>query len=460
MAGLFRFHRFLLPLLLIAALVSTSHAKPQPVVIDLWSQMTSKPNREAFEALAERYNRENPGVEVRLLTVPQMHQKLLTAIVGGTPPDVAIYDRFRLAGLAHRGALMPLDEMAREAGVDVSDFWQAPLDECRYEGKLYALPVQTDVRVLFYNKAAFREAGLDPDRPPQTWKELREYSERLTIEDEDGDIRQAGFVPFFGFGNTYLYLYGWQKGAEYLSADGRRAQLNTQEVRDALKWIHAFMESYGGADRMGLFRQGAGGVGPLMPFMVETVAMTVTEPSLLSNIRRYTPDLGYGLAPMPWPEDGVRATWSGGFALVIPEGVPHPEESMKFVAWLTSKEVQAEYGEMAFQIPGNRRATETPYYQQDPDMRALIEEMPYSRHRPVTPVGAIMWDGMLDAWVAGAKGEDPDMVLGRAEDKVQRALDSLYSEEALPTVSAKTLVGSIVLVILGIVGWREIGRAS
>ena len=86
-----------------------------------------------------------------------------------------------------------LDELAAHDGIRREDFFRAPWEECFYDGRQYAIPYDTDVRVLYYNKALFRQAGLDPDRPPKTWSEMREYSRKLTRRRDDVRIDIVGF---------------------------------------------------------------------------------------------------------------------------------------------------------------------------------------------------------------------------------------------------------------------------
>jgi ABC-type glycerol-3-phosphate transport system substrate-binding protein len=180
--------------------------------ITFWNLFTSGVQNETIAELVNRFNKSNAGYSVRRIDIPygQLHQKMLAAIAGEVPPDVSVFDRFQVASYAARNAFLPLDEMLRRDGIRGQEFFDAPWAECFYDGRQFAVPYDTDVRVLYYNKALFRAAGLDPDRPPRTWSELREYSRKLTKRRGDGRLNQVGYLPIYG--NTTLYLYGWQKG--------------------------------------------------------------------------------------------------------------------------------------------------------------------------------------------------------------------------------------------------------
>src|SRR5439155_2955745 len=100
-----------------------------------------------------------------------------------------------LGPLAANGALQPLDERLASAGLTEEDFVPVSLELCRYRGRLYALPVLIDGAALYWDRRAFRAAGLDPDRPPVTPEELVEYARRLTQRDGAGHLVRIGFQP-------------------------------------------------------------------------------------------------------------------------------------------------------------------------------------------------------------------------------------------------------------------------
>lgn len=436
-------------LLLGAPPASAAKRESAEVKLDFWHPLVWEPLRTELHKLVDQFNREHPRIHVDILDVPQIEQKMLTAIVGKVPPDAAIFDRFRIAGYADRGAFMGLDELVTGTSIRREDFFEAPWDENIYEGKLYGIPFNTDVRVLYYNKKLFREAGLDPERPPRTWAELREYSRILTRRDARGELTQVGFVPYINFGNTWLYLYAWQKGATLMSDDGTRAELDDPRIVEALTWLRDFTADYG-VSRLRSFQSGFA-TRELDPFLIGRMAMLGEEVFLLSRIQRFAPDLEYGVAPLPWPEDGERATWSGGFALTIPTGSPHPTEVMEFYSYLVGKAAQQQFGENAGQMPANRTATESSYYQDSEAWRVLISEMEYSRFRPSTPVGGIMWDSMMRAWEQGAAGVvSPEDAMKRAQRDVQAELDRLarrdsYTPVNWSNVTAIFVTGSLLL---------------
>ncbi|NQT83726.1 extracellular solute-binding protein [bacterium] len=430
----------------------------EPVEINFWNYFgIGVPPGKAVKELVEEFNRTHAHIRVNRLDVPLMERKFLTAVAGGVPPEVAIFDRFRVASFAARGAFEPLDEYIERDGIREDDFFAPCWQESKYDNRMYALPFNTDVRVLFYNNRLFREAGLDPDRPPRTWKELIEYSDKLTKRDARGRITQVGFVPVSAspkstvgnWGNTWLYLYGWQKGGEYISPDGKEVTPNHPKVVEALQWVTDFTTRYGLNDLKAL--SSGFGLRELTPFLTGQMAMTGDEGYLMSIIRHYNPDLDYSVAPLPYPEDGVRATWSGGFALVIPAGARRREEAWEFIKWIIAPKQQAFYAKMAEQMPANVKATEDPYFSQDKNWQVFLSEMKYSRYRPVTPVGSQLWDELERATELAVEGRmTPKAALDRAKNVVQKELDDFLKRQEYPKLNW-AIVRSFFLTVAAIV---------
>ena len=153
---------------------------------------------------------------VELLYIAQQgegqNEKLLAAIAGGNPPDVAYFDRFEVGSWAAQGSLTDLTEDADQDNIEDNDYYEYAINEAKYEGKLYGLPMDTDARLLFYNKDHFKEAGLDPENPPKKIAELEEVAEKLTIK-KGNRFERIGFIPWYGQG--WMFTWGWNLAVEF-----------------------------------------------------------------------------------------------------------------------------------------------------------------------------------------------------------------------------------------------------
>ncbi|MES2464386.1 MAG: extracellular solute-binding protein, partial [Armatimonadota bacterium] len=232
---------FLLTPHLLAGPDPASSAASDKTKLVVWGLEVGKESAGLVAQIAE-FEKLNPDIHISVLSMgagSMNPQKLMTSIVGGVPPDVINQDRFTVGDWASRGTFRAMDDfLAKEVGVDAvrrEDFYPATWNEALYKGKTYAIPTGVDDRMLLYSKEAFREVGLDPERPPRTWEELRDAAKRLTKLNADGTYKRIGFIP--NYGNSWLYLYSWQNGGEFLSPDTRTVTLANPQTVGALEYM-------------------------------------------------------------------------------------------------------------------------------------------------------------------------------------------------------------------------------
>ena len=123
-----------------------------------------------FLSLVEEFQRANPNITIEAVNIPfgGMEPKILTALATETAPDIGRVDVSFLPKLAIRGALHALDDYGVE---DLKgELRPVALSSCIVDGKTYGIPDQVNGLCLFYNKDLFRDAGLDPEVPPETWE--------------------------------------------------------------------------------------------------------------------------------------------------------------------------------------------------------------------------------------------------------------------------------------------------
>ena len=163
-----RYIGMFLAVLLIGLLSISAVAKSTEIVF--WHSMQNPLDNKFMEEIVVQFNETHPTIHVKGVLVPGTETeitKLMTAVAAGTGPDVYYLDRFTVAQRARYGVLEPVEDYLVQVGVDIealkSKFFDFAIKEATYNGKLYALPWDTDARVLYYNKKLFKEAGLDPN---------------------------------------------------------------------------------------------------------------------------------------------------------------------------------------------------------------------------------------------------------------------------------------------------------
>lgn len=308
----------------------------RPVQIEYWEKWTGFEG-DAMRATVDAFNASQKRIHVNLLTVSQIDQKLLLACAGGNPPDVAGLWSYNVNVYADKGAIIPLDRYLANAGIAEDQYIPVFWGICKYRGKVWALPSTPASTALHWNKELFREAGLDPNRPPRTIEELDAYSEKLTKRDASGKIIQMGFMPSEpGWWNwSWGYFFG---GTLW---DGKsKITTNCPENIRAYKWVASYAKRYG-AQQLQLFRSGFGNFSsPQNAFLSGKVAMEIQGVWMHNFIEKYAPNLKWGAAPFPHPADRpdlANTSITESDVLVIPTGSKHPNEAFEFIKFVNSQ---------------------------------------------------------------------------------------------------------------------------
>ena len=242
--------RRLLAISLLCLLAGTVGAAPNEqdqVVLRVW-KLPLKEDRSVPEkanwAVVQRFMELHPDIKLegfRGVTAPGLGQEVgpLLAIAGGVAPDV-LYVNFRISdSYIQQKFLYPLDEYVEQwkKEEDLSERIYPPVWQViERDGHVWAIPYQTYVMTLQYRKDLFRDAGLDPDRPPRDWNELFEYAKKLTIPEKG----QYGMGVYCGPHAAWWFVeFLWSAGGEAVARqpDGSwRAVFNDEAAVTALKF--------------------------------------------------------------------------------------------------------------------------------------------------------------------------------------------------------------------------------
>ncbi|MER2063119.1 MAG: ABC transporter substrate-binding protein [Alkalibacterium sp.] len=333
-----------------------SEGSGETVELEFWSFWGSGPRRETIEAIIEDFNNEHDNIEVEHVYQPwgDIWTKSLAAIAGGNAPDVIVQDINSVRQRAEAQQATNLQQFIEDDSFS-EDFYPQLWDTVIYEDEAYAVPFNTDTQVVFYNKDAFEEAGLDPESPPTTWTELEEAARALDIESDDG-WEQMGFYPRWNIGPD-VWALNADEGVSWFDEEGNVA-INTPEKVEALEWMLEWQDYYG-RNTINQY-EAEFGSGVADPFISGLVAMRGQNLNYYTNLRENAPeDLDYGVFRLPEFEEGSgHWTWGGGFVLEVPENTDNPEESFTFIQYLTSIEVQERFGMNSFDIMANIEANE------------------------------------------------------------------------------------------------------
>ena len=432
------------------------------------------------------FEQQNPDIHVFHLSMgagSMNPQKLMTAIVGGAPPDLVLQDRFSVGDWASRGTFMPLDDLVANDekssdpnAVHKKDYLPAAWNEAVYNNHVYAIPWGLDIRALYYNKNDFRDAGLDPNKPPQTWDEMMFDAKKITQHTPAGYSR-IGFIPAFSQG--WLYIWSWQEDGEFMSADGKTCTLDNPYTEDALKHEVQWYDELGGVDAINTFAGGFAGDED-DPFMTGRLAMKVDGDWVLASIARYHPELDFGICPVPVPAERFNhegrykqdpqtwVTWAGGYAFVIPKGAKHVKEAWRFIQWensvqgnLCSSDFQRDYVQSKGRLfvprttpiyPVNQAFLQRYVPSLPPNLQSAVngfqQLLPFTKYRPVTFVGQTLWDEHARAVDRAIRHEaSPHNALADGQQRVQIELNRVYTVNSHPVLPMGPVVGGILAFI-------------
>ena len=363
-------------------------------------------------------------VEPTALPWNEHEKKVLTSILSENPPDVVNLVT-PVAKWASRMALTPLDELIKKDSFDSSIFFPALWQEMNWQNRTFALPLYSNSYAFFYNKKLFREAGLDPGKPPKTWDEVKKIAKLLTKKDSDGRFTQVGFIPHYGNLQTPV-LMAWQLGAEFLTENGTKVNVDNPQLTQALNWeveyfndyplnqVSSFMAGFGYAEQHG--------------FISEKVVMMVLDNTFIDQIKLYNPKLDYGVSIIPSFEGYETSSSSGSWWVAIPRGSKNVEAAWEFIKFSVQKETQLEESNSMEEIlfPANELAANDPaFIKGNKAIRILVDQMEFAHSPTIVPlVHDIFWREIMGALERSIhKIQTPGQALKQAESVIQNQLD-------------------------------------
>ena len=291
----------------------------------------------AMQAVVDDFNASQTRIYVDYTSVSQMDRRLMLATAGGVPPDVAGVAGKTLPAYAENNALTPLDRLAAANGVRREQYIHVLCQICSYRHHLRALPTTPGCLALIWNKKLFREAGLDPERPPRSIAELERFNERLVKRRPDGSLAALGHVP--AEPGWYDDIWGWWFGGKHWDGD-RTITADSPGNIAAYDWVASYPKRFGAADLLA-FREGSGNfASPQNPFFTGRVAMVLQGPWIYNFIKTFAPsDFEWGMAAFPsaFGDDLKDVTLVETDALVIPAGAKHPHEAFEFIRYVNSQ---------------------------------------------------------------------------------------------------------------------------
>lgn len=372
-----RLHAFVAALVVMALfLAGCGGARSQRQTVTFWAMGREG---ETVRQLLPAFYREHPDIQVKVQTLPWTgaHQKLLTAIAGGSTPDVCQLGNTWIAELTALEALAPLGPMvANSAVIQPQDYFPGIWDTNRIEGTLYGVPWYVDTRLLFYRRDLLARAGFD--HPPRDWAQ---WAQQLAaIKAMVGPRRYAVLLPLNEF--EQLESLGLQQKQPMLRDGGRYGNFESPGFKHALRfYVNMFRKGWAplasNTEISNVWTEFARGY----------YSFYVSGPWNIGEFKSRMPAAlqdAWMTAPLPGP-DGPGASLAGGASLVIFKKSTHKQAAFRLLEYLSRPEVQRRFYAIVGDMPPRRSSWNGAPLAGDPHARAFREQLERARPAPKVP---------------------------------------------------------------------------
>ena len=236
------------------AMVSALAFAQAPVEVSFYYPVAvGGPITKIIDGLVADFEKENPGIKLKPIysgSYQESITKALTAVKGGDPPVTSILLSTDMFTLIDEDAILPFDDLIRTPDDQawLKSFYPGFMENSQTGGKTWGIPFQRSTIVLYYNKEAFKEAGLDPNRPPANWKEQVEYAQKLTKRDASGKVTQWGIqIPSSGFPYWLFQALAVEAGTNLMNSAGTQTYYDRPEVIEGLDLLGRSRQQVQGA---------------------------------------------------------------------------------------------------------------------------------------------------------------------------------------------------------------------
>lgn len=308
----------------------------EPVTLDMYYQVAvGGPLQAILDGYVADFQAENPDIRINSIYTGNFMDtitKVSTAIEAGDSPHMAIMINSQLLSLIADKYITPISDIEGADDEWLASYYPAFMANSHADGKVWSIPQQRSTAVLYYNKAAFAEAGLDPDRPPRTWDEMVEYAKALTVRDQSGAVQRwgVGISSSAAASHWMLVALAWQNNHVMMNEDGTAVHFDHPATREALEYWVNLAEVHEVSPK-GVIDWGA------LPaeFMAGRYGMIWHTSGNLTRIKQEAP-FDFGVAFLPGKE-GPRSVVGGGNMYIF-DGISDEEKkaALRFVKWVTA----------------------------------------------------------------------------------------------------------------------------
>lgn len=386
------------------------------------------PITKTIDGYAAEFNKAYPQYKIVPIyagTYQETIVKALTAHKSGKAPATSVLLSTDMFTLIDEDAIAPIDDFIKteEDKAWLKGFYPAFMANSQTGGKTWGVPFQRSTVVMYYNKDAFKEAGLDPNKAPQNWAELKEAAHKLTKKDANSNVMQYGIqIPSTGFAYWMLQTFTTPNDVLLANEAGTQVTFDNPKVIEALEyWVNLAKE---GVHPKGVVEWGT----TPKDFMEKKAAIIVTTTGNLTNIKNNA-KFDFGVAQIAGNIRKGSPTGGGNFYIFKNAPKEQQEAAFKFAQWITQPERAAQWSMDSGYVAVSPAAYNTPtlkkYGEDFPAALVARDQLPVSVAEFSTHENQRVTKTLNDAIQAALNGtKTPAQAMKDAQREADRILRS------------------------------------
>jgi len=379
------------------------------------------PLTKVVDGIVADFEAANPDISVNAIYAGNYDDtriKALSALESGDPAQLAVMFSIDAYDLIEQALIVPFEDVidSEDERAWLDGFYPALMANSRIEGKTWGVPFQRSTIVAYYNKDMFREAGLDPDNPPETWDELVETGKALTDADTHGLM-----IPSTGYPYWMFQALAIQNGKEVMSDDGLTTHFDDPAVVETLEFWKSLSVEHGimpeGTVEWGTLRQA---------FLEGQTAMMWHSTGNLTAVKNNA-GFDFGVAMLPGRARLGSPTGGGNFYIFKDASEQEREAALELIKFMTAPEQAAEWSIETGYMGVSPAAYETDklkaYTAEFPPALVARDQLEHAVAEFSTFETARVREGLNNAIQAALTGSKPaDEALTEAQEAAERLL--------------------------------------
>jgi len=385
------------------------------------------PITKVIDDMIAEFEKANPDIKVKAVyagNYDDTRVKALAAFKANQPVQLSVLFSIDVFELIDQDVIVPFDEFATSAEDKqwLASFYPALMENSKAKGKIWGIPFQRSTIVMYHNKDAFKEAGLDPNKPPATWDEMVATAQKLTKKDASGNVTRWGVhIPSTGYAYWMFQALCIQNGQVLMNQDGNKTNFDHPDVIEALQYWrdlaakHKVMPE--GTIDWGTLRQ---------KFLEGATAMMWHTTGNLTAVKEGA-KFDFGVSMLPAKKRRGSPTGGGNFYIFKKASAEERKAALKFIKFMTAPELTARWSIATGYVATRADAYKTPtldkYVAEFPAAAVARDQFQYSVAEFATHENARNKKALDDAIQSVVTGAKPAKdALTAAQQQAERVL--------------------------------------